>query len=496
MTRRLRQCYLGPSPQQMLSIVRFPRRRNPEHRGTCFISILPDEVLGEILAYLPPRTDLYSEPEYEDCPPISLVCKHWERVYDATLYRRIRFVEYPAWQTRRTSKVVKILQQQADLRKHVRDVSVEIWHPSEATCRTIANFIESCQATRTVSLHLGWSATVWPIIEAIEMLPRLESLRLSGYDSGPSLQMILGRFNKQTLKVVELFRYGLGRNDSPRAPWHPVEPPSQDAIDTCSLLARSHATAMTSVDLRDPSTSPQCTETFLRWPLTLVRLSLSQLTHSAYWSQYTLDAVETILSIHRESLQHIMVGIIPRKCTEGDPYRWSGIPNFSKFRRLRELHLSAYNLLAEKPSEAAVKLAAPVLRQLAMTFCTEDQHSESSLDFREDEVLWMADFASQISNAETKSNLEGVFVDFNPDWETSSLYSNKHMPWPWEHVEEAKQKLSQWNINMTHSKPGCTRDEWDQRVMENRRAEEARIGLLRIDRCLESRESIGAAEDV
>lgn len=470
MPRRLRQYYLGPSPQRTLLLMSRSKPL-PESLGSCCISVLPDELLAEIFAYLPPEINLFDGPTHERCPAIPVICKHWERLYDATLYRSIYFVDHPVRQISRNSRVVKRLKEQSDLRNHVRNISVQMWHPSEGTCRVIADTIKSCLATRTVSLHLGWSDKVWPIIQAVEMLPRLEFLRLSGYDSGPSLQMILGHFSQPALRDMHLSRYGLGRGDTPRAPWLPIEPPSQDEMGELSLLARSHTSAMTSLELNDPSASPHCTRTLLEWPSTLVRLSLSQLTSSAYGSHYTLDMVEPILSIHRESLQRITVGIIPGKHKEDGSWTRSGIPDFSKFQRLHELHLSAYNILVEKPIEAAAKLSAPMLRHLAMSFSTEDQHAELWKDFGEDQVLWMARFAAQNSaGGGGNKKLESLFVDFNPECDSWVLFDNENMTWPWDYLQQAEQEMSRFHMIMKYSKPGCAKDEWDQMVADHRKA--------------------------
>lgn len=458
--------------------------------------MLPDELLAEIFAYLPPENYLFDMPTYDQCPPIPVICKHWERIYDATLFRKLSFVDNPVLRRSRTSILVKRLQEQSDLCNHVRNISVQMWHPSEATCRLISNTIKSCQATRTVSLHLGWSEKVWPILQAVAMLPRLEVLQLSGYDSGPSLQMILGHFNQPTLRDIRLSRYGLGKGDKVKAPWLPIEPSSQDEMDKFSFLARSYTSAMTSLQLDDPSALPHCSKTLLEWPSTLIRLSLSQLTNSAYGSHYTLDSVETILSVHRESLQHITVGIIPGKQKEDGSWTTSGIPNFSKFQRLRELHLSAYNILEEKPSEAAAKLAAPMLRHLAMDFCTEDQHTESCKDFAEDQVLWIADFASQNSARETDNSLESVFVNFNPEHDSWALYGSENMTWPWEYLQRAEQEMSRYNVVLTYSKPGCTKDEWDQTVADHRKAEEAEAGSQKMKKYLVTLEDDGAGGQV
>lgn len=263
----------------------------------------------------------------------------------------------------------------------------------------------------------------------------------------------------------------MGRLDDTRAAWHPTQIFLQD-IDKLSDLAQSHTSAMMSLELKDPSALPECTMILLDWPSRLLRLSLSQLINSVYGSHYTLDAVRAILDIHRESLRHITVGIIPGEGNEGDSWTMSGIPNFSKFDCLHELHLSVYNVLAEKPSEAATKLAAPLLRHLTITFCTEDQHSESRTGFAEDQVVWMADFAIQKSAAKIGTKVENMFVDFNPERETF-LYRNENETWPWEYLEQAEEEISRCNMVLSYSKPSCTKDEWDQAVAGCREAEEA-----------------------
>ena len=451
----------------MLLIMSRPPKPPPDFLGNCYISMLPDELLAEIFAYLPPEPYWCYMPTYDERPPIPVICKHWERIYDATLYRNLSFYDHCTLARSRTSRVVKRLQERLDLRNHVRSILVQVYNPSEATCRLIFDTIKSCQAARTVSLYLDWSEKDWPIIQAVETLPRLEVLQLSGYKSGPSLQMILRHFNQPTLRDIRLSQYGLGKGDLPKASWLPIDQSSQDEMDIFSLLARSHTSAMTSLKLNNPSALPHCSKTLLEWPSTLIRLSLSQLTNSAYGSHYTLDLVEPILSIHCESLQHITVGIIPGK-QEGDGSRTtSGIPDFSKFPRLRELHLSAYNIMEEKPSEAAAKLAAPMLRHLAMEFYTDDEHFASREDFAEDEVLWMAGFASQYLARETDNSLESVFVDFQPINDFCSLYDSEDMTWPWEYLRRAEKEMSRCKVVLKYSKPGCTKDEWDQAVADN-----------------------------
>lgn len=469
-----------------------PPQLPPKPLGNCYIDLLPNELLAHIVAYLPPKKVLRAPPTYEQCPPIALVCKHWEHIYTTTLYRTITFHGHP-WQQHRTAKVLKTLRQQPDLRRHVRNIFVMTYRQSEATCRQIAYTIRSCYAIRTLSLHLTWSADAWPIIYAAEMLPRLVVLKLSGCDSGPSLQMILTHFNQPTLRDLRISNYGLGRDSTPSASYSPNESPSQDDMEKFSILAHSHSTPITSLELHDPLCMPPCIGIFLRWPSNLTRLSLSGLTSSTYEPYYTLDAVERILGFHHESLQHISVSVIPG-WDEQDGWIDSGIPDFSKFKSLREVQLSAHNLLTEKPSQAAAKLAAPGLRHLALTFGAE---VESWTSFDYDEVHWMVRFARKNQIREPKTSLQSIFIDFKPGLEILSTYGILASGWPWYYLQQAQKELSRYDLTMRYSDPIWTKDEWDQRRRMEQEAEtEAMRALQSIENSHKTLERGGAWDGV
>ena len=255
-----------------------------------------------------PRSLPIWAPTYEQCPPIALVCKRWELNYDATQYGVILCDDFSKGRQLCTWKVLETLRQQAELRHHVRQILVYRDYISEATYRRIADTIKSCGAICTVVLHVDWSTRVWPVIHAIDLLPRLQYLALLWSCGGVSLQMLLCHFNQPTLRFVRLHGYGLTRGDTPCVS---NETPSQEEMNMFSVVARPRSSAITSLDLIDSSTSPSCAMILLQWISKLVRLSLSALTCSTYGSQYTHEAVESILNVHRESLQHVTVGKIP-----------------------------------------------------------------------------------------------------------------------------------------------------------------------------------------
>ena len=443
----------------------MPQPPSPPHEplGECYIDKLPDELLAEILSYFPPQVFPYEPLTYEQCPLIALVCKRWERNYDATLYQMVSLSEHPRLQQVHTGRNIKILREQAELRHHVRQINVHLDYISEATCGQITDIIKSCPTVRTVSLCLNWSVKPWPIVRAVGMLPRLEVLWLSGFSYRMYLQMILGYFNHPTLRELRLCYYSLAKFGAPAVslfPFGPPEAPSQDELDELSVVARSRSSAITSLELTTPYTSPLCTMILVDWPSKLVRLSLTGLTDSMNGSHYTLDVVERIFNIHRDSLQHITVGRIQNRPTQYG--KWvavgGGIPDFSKFQCLRELQIFADNMLAEKPSEAAAKLAAPLLRHLTMEFGEGVSH----VAFAGTQLLWMAEFASKGPIGEPNTNLQTIFVDFQPICDSRAVHHEKAGPWPWEYLQQAKKEFSRYNVALTYSEPSCTKEEWDE----------------------------------
>ena len=157
--------------------------------------------------------------------------------------------------------------------------------------------------------------------------------------------------------------------------------------------------------------------------------------------------------MHCKSLRFIEIGIIP----------WAndGMPNFSGFPYLEQLHLSR-RLLAETPSDALSKLAAPCLHHVAMSFSTEDQHSEDYKEFATGQVRWFADFAALKTSEYPTSRLETIFVHFNPTDSPFWFSDFEDVTWPWVYLDEAAQIVAQHGLKLTYSEPGWSKQEWDE----------------------------------
>jgi hypothetical protein len=221
-----------------------------------------------------------------------------------------------------------------------------------------------------------------------------------------------------------------------------------------------------SLVLSDPSTPLQVTEHLLRWPARLQKLSLTSLTHARHAQEYSLTNIERLLGSHCKSLRFIEIGIIP----------WvnDSMPDFSGFPYLERLHLSRYQLLAETSSNALRKLAAPCLRHVAISFCTEDQHSEDYKEFATEQVRWFADFAALKTSEYPTSRLETIFVQFNPTDSPFWFSDFQDVTWPWVYLDEAAQIVAQHGLNLTYSEPGWSKREWDEDAKAGEKAKAER----------------------
>jgi hypothetical protein len=493
----LRQSYLGSSTEGELCLKVLPpprpyRTEPLKPLGECFISVLPDEILSQILSYILPK-ERWDLSKKEERYPLTLVSKDWRRIYEPILFRKIRICSYPReHMLLRIRKLLAVLESRPYLRNYPRIIDLELSNPNATTCRNVANLLKRCMAVRTVSFHTDFTADTWVLLCAIKSLPLLEELSLSGHSSGPSIHLVLENYVLPSLKRLRLSRHGVRKNSADiEAPW-PGEPIPINQYDLEKLLPpnRYHTGNVTSLEFSDPSTPPYVTEHILRWPACLVDLSIVWLTHSTASSQYTTEAIQRLLNIHRQSLKCIRVGMIPGGQT--------GMPDFSNFPCLEQLSMSAYNIMSlETPVNALKKLAAPNLQYLAMNFSPEDQHCESRGDFSLDQVRWMQNFASLRTADYEGSRLEKVAIEFNPSVDPHSYqYRKRHdsarltgirnfvnpptfeyvepdLTWPWEDLEEARQSVAQHGLTLEYS-PLWTKEEWD-RIIHDEKVEDPDI---------------------
>ena len=428
--------------------------------GETATSQLPDEILAIIFSYVPP-----SHEPHGVWNPIILsvpyVCKRWCRVYEAVLYSAI----YPseAWykDPHGVSRLLNNLSRHPARGSYVREVSFTLWRPKAVTWKRAYSLLSCCKRIRSASLHADLTADALPLIELLATHP-LQRLNLSGQCSGPGLRMLIDYFSLSTLQHLYLSRYGVTTGQL-AAEWRRsiVVPISQDFLDQVLPPYRLYTSPLTSMILNDPSTPSEVTAHLLRWPSRLERLTLTGLNHSVYQEDYTLPAVQRMLDVQCKSLKRIDLGIFR-----------GGAPDVSAFPCLEWLSISMLQLQDTEPATVFMKLAAPRLRVLRMSFSPEYQHSESHTDFAQSEVDWFSDFAAckTKNSAATASHLETILVVFKPNIGSWLGIELLDCPWPWDYLEEAARRVSEHKITLTYGEPACTRQDWHE-LMECARAE-------------------------
>ncbi|KAH6724491.1 hypothetical protein BKA61DRAFT_588555, partial [Leptodontidium sp. MPI-SDFR-AT-0119] len=471
-----RQSHLGRTPGGQLCLQKPQRARAAESVEPYYISVLPNEVLFEILSYIPPKRHRYELVKDEERFPLTLVCKKWRRIYEPVLFRTI-MTHYPTTIfLSRMRGLLGLLYTRPHLRGYPRKICISIYQTvaHAAVCRILTAIIKCCTGLREVSFYSVHTPDTSELLSTISTLPRLEHLGLGS----PSLQLFFRDFTLPSLKSLHLSQYGPGRNPEDSSVSWPGEPIPITRTCLKHLLPpnRYRTGDVTRMLLRDPSCLPNVTEHILRWPSALTDLSI-WLSHSAGGKYYTMEAMQRILDIHRSSLKRVTLGMLPG-CYVGR----TGSPDFSSFPYLEELRMSAYSLIrSETATDAARKLSAPNLRCVTLSFSVEDQHSESRSDFGKEQVTWIQEFAKLKKEKYPGSKLEKMAVFFDPNENPYHLRRLLRGPpeqvpvsgiaepltWPWEYLEEAKQCAAEFELRVEF-KAEWTREEWNRIVRDEK----------------------------
>jgi hypothetical protein len=284
--------------------------------------------------------------------------------------------------------------------------------------------------------------------------------------------VVLAHFDLPRLRKLELRRYGLGADENYGEPWNSQEIPAQSTHGRLgeAALPPTRQGNLSTLELSDPCASPRDIKNLMQWPAHLLSLSMCQIIYKTCTEQYTVDALQEILNVHRDSLQHIQLSRFPSGPIDG-------IPNFTKFSHLRKLQISQHNLRSQTPHAVSKRLAAPSLRHFRIDFGTGDPYQESpaARDFAAAQVRWLEELVALLkpSGKTTASKLETIFIDFNPSnilWGAPDEFENAL--WPWDYVEQAVQAVTKYNVILEYCKPAFTRDEWDSMLAAKRKGED------------------------
>jgi hypothetical protein len=197
-----RQSHLGRTPGGQLYLQKPQRARAAESVEPYYISVLPDEVLFEILSYIPPKRHRYELVKDEGRFPLTLmlVCKKWRRIYEPVLFRTIMTHYYTTIFLSRMRGLLDLLYTRPHLRGYPRNICISISRTvaHAAVCRILSAVIKCCTGLREVSFHSVYTPDISELLSTISTLPRLEHLDLGG----PSLQLFFRDFTLPSLKSL------------------------------------------------------------------------------------------------------------------------------------------------------------------------------------------------------------------------------------------------------------------------------------------------------
>ncbi|THC98620.1 hypothetical protein EYZ11_001898 [Aspergillus tanneri] len=406
------------------------------------------------------------QPPVKRHPPLqwfilASVCRRWRDIIDTFLYRSLTLKDRDEY---RLSHVLEVLRERPHVSNYPRTLSLTI--ESGVYSRDLPDILRRLKLVREVSVQADFDEPHLPVLKILTNMEP-EKLSLRGFACGPSVNMLFDIFHDvPSLRELHLTRWGWSRENRLHTGWSQNDNVMVRAEDLLQALPfhRQRTANFTVLSLQEPNTSFMVTECFLHWPVRLEELSLKSLCHSHYADNYQTANLQKLLDVHRQTLRKITIGVIPQQ--DG------GIPDFSDFPCLEELHLSAYSIyhdLDETPWTAYNKLAIPSLRYLVIDFSTEDQHSESWTDFYEDQLDWTEDFleliAPGLNTSPPESRLRNIHIIFNPKlpWRPMELI------WPWHWLGEAARVANTYEISLTYSTPGWTMADYEQTQERMRR---------------------------
>ena len=126
----LRQSYLGRKLDKQLCLQKGVRSHAAEFDDPRpgHISILPDELLSNILSYIPPKTgDYLCKPDQrKDSVPLTLVCKTWRRIDERTLFRSITTRHPASLMLSRLRTLLEIFETRPHIQDYPREVHISM----------------------------------------------------------------------------------------------------------------------------------------------------------------------------------------------------------------------------------------------------------------------------------------------------------------------------------------------------------------------------------
>ncbi|BCR90933.1 uncharacterized protein ACHE_60819A [Aspergillus chevalieri] len=442
------------------------------------ISKLPTEILFHIFSFLPTTSDQGIGDFDAQWRPLRLVCLQWRNVVDMFIYSHLTLPsQNEDHGSLRLERCLKQMDRRPHRWKYLHSLSLNVQGDSErGYCISLIK-----EATRKGSVINQLALTTeilsfdQALSETIAGLP-LTSLDLSGVKFGIGLRTIWKYFNLPTLQHIHLSQITwsddmldllrslkFDQNWVYLAEEHIVEYQQLNHPDKCEqLLPVGCHQNLKSLVLPVPAAEPDVADLLFLWPAHLKRVTFLFIHDTLYAESYPAPVIESLLNLHRDSLERIELPPIPG----------NGLPNLSAFHNISELHLHASSFFNTTPFDASSKLEAPCLQRLTIDFTKHEPFSRSvggsvdPEDFSNHKSNFLEHFIITQKSGQSKTCLRQIFLRFGP--ETIAEDSILLELWSADLVEEVSAVAASYDISLTYNKPVYVegRGEFPRRVLD------------------------------
>lgn len=337
---------------------------------------LPTEVLIAIFSYL----EAPDEPQRSLCSrwlPLTQVCQTWRAVAESLIFSKLTYRN-----ERHDHSLARQLLRHMDsklyLWRYPQSIHVSIYTEEDndlcvEMARKAAEHESPVRKAKFESMSFTY---VIPLFESLSKFPLVE-LDLCTVQGGLPIRFILELFDLPTLKTLRLGHIAWSEHVNGKLmdmrPWSAVEgtiypkaaqlrhqnqPGSAQELEQLLPSTRRRTGSITSLTLAVPVADSDVAELLFQWPRSLREVIFSQVLDSPYTNIYNASTIESLLAIHRQSLEKIDIPALP----------FNGLPNLSSFSTLSSLRIHISSLLTLTPQEAWHHLAAPNLQHLTIDF--------------------------------------------------------------------------------------------------------------------------------
>ncbi|PLB41055.1 F-box protein [Aspergillus candidus] len=348
----------------------------PALKTTSRVSTLPTEVLIEIFSHL----ENPDEPQRSLCStwlPLMQVCQTWRTVAERLIFSKLTY-RNERHDHRLTRQLLRHMHSKPYLWRYPQSLHMSTYtEEGNNLCVEMARkAAEHKSPVRKAKFESMAFPCNIPLLESLSKFPLVE-LDLCTVQQGLPIRFIFELFDLLTLKTLRLRHIAWSEYVNDKLieirPWSAAEgikcpkvawlrpqnqPRSPRELEQLLPFTRRRTGNITSLTLAVPIADPDVAELLFQWPRCLREVVFSHVLDSPYTDIYTASTIESLLAVHRQSLEKLDIPALP----------FNGLPDMSTFPALNSLRIHISSLLPLTPQEAWRHLAAPNLHHLTIDF--------------------------------------------------------------------------------------------------------------------------------